>query len=392
MGNKSTEVNRIIQLITKEFTLGLEADERNELDEWLSQSHQNKALYEKMQAESFVKERTEKLGRFDVSEGWSRVVTDINPRKKIMRVRRLLLHAASVAASILIVVGLYFLIDSVDQLNKQVVADSSEQIQPGSNKAILTLAGGEQVELADKDTTIHVGNTEIEINANAVNYSGKTKNGDNLKFNTLKTPRGGEYQLKLADGTLVWLNAESELKYPEQFTADNRTVYVKGEMYFEVAKDVDKPFIVHVNENTIQVLGTAFNVRAYYESKESQVTLAEGSISLNSNGTSKVLKPNQQAVIGADKTIINEVDASQFSAWKDGMFLYRRATLENILNDLSRWYNTKVFYTNQQIKYSKYSVYVRRYENITSILEMLEATGEVKIAIEGINLVVSPVE
>ncbi|WP_430811183.1 MULTISPECIES: FecR family protein [unclassified Carboxylicivirga] len=383
---------RIIQLITKEMSWELTEAEQMLLNDWLNESINHQLLYQKIRAEGFVETRKAAMARFNADEAWEKVQLKATPEKSVPVHNKALWKAVSVAGSILIVIGIYWLLNTYSQVEKAVPLQVKEAIQPGANKAVLTLANGQSLELGENDTTIRLRNTQLTIDANRLSYRQDTRETSEIKYNTLRTPRGGEYQLCLADGTHVWLNADSELRYPEHFAANDRTVYVKGEAYFEVAPNSEKPFYVYSGDNRIRVLGTAFNIRAYGAGKADYVTLCEGSIALCSNGSSDILKPNQQAVISSDETVIKEVDAAQYTAWKDGMFMYRRATLELILADLSRWYNTNVFYTNQQIKYSEYSLYLKRYENITSILEMLEATGEISFKIDNNNIVVSPTQ
>ncbi|WP_439184540.1 FecR family protein [Carboxylicivirga taeanensis] len=392
MNSSNIDSQRIIQLITKEMSWGLNEDEQMQLNDWLNQSPANTQLYRKIKAEEFVETRKEAMARFSAEQAWEKVQAKVILHKSVFPLKKVLWQAGSVAASLLVIFGVYWLLNTNAPMKKTVPTQTSEAIQPGSNRAVLTLASGQSVELGENDTTIILSNTELTIDASRLSYSQNAGESSEIKYNILQTPRGGEYQLSLADGTSVWLNAESELRYPEHFAGDSRSVYIKGEAYFEVAPNSEKPFYVYSGTNRIRVLGTAFNIRAYGADKANYVTLCEGSIALCSNGSSDILKPNQQAVITSDETVIHEVDAAQYTAWKDGMFMYRRATLEVILDDLSRWYNTNVFYTNQQIKYSEYSLYLKRYESITSILEMLEATEEIVFKIDNNNIVVSPTQ
>ncbi len=391
MSKQSDLIDLIIELIVKKSTLGLDDNELYIFNSWLNESEKNQELYNRLTASDFVEKRTGNLARFDCEKGWTKVYGIIESNDKpVIRLQSVWFKLSGIAAALLVLTGLYFLLRSVheSEVNTEYTA-VYEHIQPGSNKALLTLSNGSKIELAELDTVFSLNGAQINIDSSTVSYKNTIANTQSIHYNTLSTPRGGSYKIRLSDGTLVWLNAQSELRYPETFIGDNRTVYVKGEVYFEVSKDKSKPFFVYYNDNRIKVLGTAFNVKAYENSKKSFVTLCEGSIQLLSNGHSDVLIPNQQAVISQSETVVNKVNAYNFTAWKDNMFLYRSASLGLILDDLSRWYNTEIFYTNPKLKELQFSMYLKRYESIASIINMIETTGEVKFKLDNNNLIVS---
>ncbi len=391
MDKQHVEKDLIIELIIKKSTVGLDNDESEVLNSWLNQSVSNRDLYNKLSSEDYVEKRTRDLKLYNVQAGWSKVHRVINKQHKIKpKISSLWVKVSGIAATLLIAIGAYFLAkkEPVPEVGIKYAA-VYEHIQPGTNKALLTLSNGNKIELTEIDTAFSVNGAHINIDSSTVSYTNSIAQTKEISYNTLTTPRGGSYKIRLSDGTLVWLNAQSELRYPETFVGDNRTVYVKGEVYFEVAKDKSKPFYVFSNDNVIKVLGTAFSVKAYEDSKESFVTLCEGSIQLSSNGQRDILKPNQQAVVTQQNTIINKVNAQNYTAWKDNMFLYRSARLHQILDDLSRWYNTEIFYTNPKLKDLKFSMRIKRYESIASIINMIETTGEVKFRFENNILIVN---
>ncbi len=391
MSKQKDHTDLIIELIIKKSTLGLDDNELSVFNAWLNHSEKNQNLYKQLTASDFVQNRTKDLARFNSEKGWTDVYRIIEGKNKpVIRLQPVWYKLSGVAAVLVILIGVFFIIRS------NIVSDAEpeykvafEDIQPGTNKALLTLSNGSKIELADLDTVLSFNESQIFIDSTTVSYRNSLSINNEIRYNTLTTPRGGTYKIHLSDGTCVWLNAQSELRYPETFSGDNRTVYVKGEVYFEVAKDKSKPFFVFYNNNRIKVLGTAFNVKAYEKSKESLVTLCEGSIQLSSNGQSNILEPNQQAVISEDKTTIISVKAQNFTAWKNNMFLYRSASLGLILDDLSRWYNTEIFYTNPKLKELQFSMYIKRYESIANIINMIETTGEVKFKLDNNNIIVS---
>ena len=259
------------------------------------------------------------------------------------------------------------------------------KIEHGSMKAQLVLANGKKVDLRP-ETNLQleeVGGTRILTSDNRVKYSGKDSLAGQpaeVKYNTLIVPRGGEFSLELADGTRVWLNAESRLRYPVVFMGEERKVEMEGEVYFEVAKNREKPFIVTVNGVDIRVLGTSFNVSAYQE--EVVTTLVEGKVQLKRGDEQVVLSPNQQAIWSDDKFKVKQVDARNYVLWKEGIFYFEDVDLERILDDMARWYNVNIFYMNSTLKKMKFSVEIKRYEDINEILRRIEQTKRVKFEIK----------
>ena len=259
------------------------------------------------------------------------------------------------------------------------------EIEHGSAKARLELADGRKVNL-DQETCLQleeVDGTKILTTDNMVKYAGRDSLAAcsmEMKYNTLIVPRGGEFALELMDGTRVWLNAESKLRYPVNFVGNERRVEMAGEVYFEVAKNEEKPFIVTVNGVDICVLGTSFNVSAYQE--RVITTLVEGRVRLTRGNEHVVLAPNEQAVWSGDGFDVRQVDARNYVLWKEGIFYFEDVDLETILDDMSRWYNVNIFYVNPALKVKKFSVEIKRYENINEILRRIEQTKRVKFEIK----------
>ncbi len=381
---------RIVQLLVKEFTEGLNEQELELLNSWINASEENRILYQKLYSKEYQKQIAEMKNQFDTKDAWKSVFEEIKPkRRKVVTIK--FLRAVAVTASVVLVAGIFYLVNKPSVNNTVPIAH--ENIKPGTNKAMLTLGDGNQIELNNLDTTILIAGSDINISTKEVIYKKESSEiANKIAYNILHTPRGGKYNLILSDGTKVWLNAASKLRYPALFIGNERRVYVEGEAYFEVAKDKNKPFFVHSGNNRIRVLGTAFNVKAYQDNASTQITLCEGSIELTSGNNINILKPDEQAIINnkSSKTSINQVDSKLYTAWKDGMFMFRKTRLDDILVDLSRWYNANLFYTNQDIKNKEFSLYMNRQENIKNILEMLEATEEISFSIQENNIVVSP--
>lgn len=250
-------------------------------------------------------------------------------------------------------------------------------IKPGSVKAVLQ-AGGVQVTLNKKDTSfslagnmVQVKNGNVEVtDARATQY-------------TLIVPRGGAYNLTLSDGTKVWLNADSKLIYPSKFTGENRAVSLEGEAYFKVGKDAEHPFIVHTEKQDIQVLGTEFNIHAYANENESVTTLINGAVRVNSFGEKIILVPGQQVISGDGKATLQEhPDIKQAIAWKEGYFIFHNTGLQEVMQQLSRWYDVTVNY-EKGVRSHEFMAIISRDNNISQVLGMLEASGVVRFKVKG---------
>lgn len=204
-------------------------------------------------------------------------------------------------------------------------------------------------------------------------------------FNTLMIPGGGEFQLVLADGTRVWLNAQTEFRYPVNFTGDSRQVYLNGEAYFEVVKDERRPFIVRTEAVDIRVLGTCFNVNDTRVDGTLEVTLVEGKVEVGDRGTAQrvVLYPDEQARVRQGQITVRDVDAGLYTSWVKGKFCFEGETLEEIAAQLERWYGVSFFFTRRELQERKFTGSVFRDESIEQILRLLEKTADVQCQVNG---------
>lgn len=258
--------------------------------------------------------------------------------------------------------------------------------------AILTLADGTQIVLdsAENGELSQQGNIKvIKLSQGQIVYSGKTEKANN-QYNTITTPKGVQYQLTLPDGTMVWINAASSLKFPVSFDGDKREVSLTGEAYFEVAKNKAASFTVHAKSNDIQVLGTHFNVMAYDDEEATNTTLLEGKVKVVAeNGNSVLLKPNQQAQYkeGGNIKVKNNVDVEEVMAWKNNFFVFRDADIETIMRQLSRWYNINITYKGK-VKYL-FQAEIPRNQAMDSVLKALSLTGNVHFEVKGNDVTVT---
>ncbi len=305
---------------------------------------------------------------------------------------------AAVASILLCLsVGSYFLLHKTTTLQFTNNQNQNHDILPGGNKAILTLGNGKQIILTDAKNGIlaDLGNVAIHKTANGevVYNSAQNKKAAVIEHNTLVTPRGGQYHLTLADGTNVWLNAASSIKYPISFPDKKRQVEITGEAYFEVAHNASKPFLVSSNGQTIEVLGTHFNVNSYTDETTIKTTLLEGSVKVSNGIAAIVLKPGQQSRINIDNTnqkisVVNGIDTEEAVAWKNGFFHYDNIELKDLMRQISRWYDIKVVYQGQ-VPNHEYLMDLKMKTNLSNILKILEQGG-IHFKIEDRKLIVMP--
>lgn len=311
-------------------------------------------------------------------------------------------HFWIAAASILIFLaaGTSFWLYIKDQQKNQHQIVQSKSIRniitPGRNRAVLTLANGKKLDLDDTRTGMisREGASIVSKTADgklAYGNSTDAKDQNAMTYNTIETPRGGQYQLTLGDGTVVWLNAGSSLKYPTTFSGRERNVELTGEAYFQVAKNKDRPFSVAVNGMKVEVLGTHFNIMAYDNENAIETTLLEGSVKLTKDRHSKMLIPNQQGILnnGASGFQVRSVNTESVIAWKNGFFKFDNENIETIMRKVARWYDVDVVYKGN-LKRQNFGGTVPMFKDISQLLTTLELTGTVHFKIDGRRITVMP--
>lgn len=392
----------ISNLIASQLRGDLSAEEQTELDTWLAASPANRIFFEELINDETFRSDLKQFRTADRNALWEKSNAKIQLEKsKNIPVRKLnpYLSRIAAAAAILVVVslGIYYYTYTDHGAGANNYAND---ISPGRNKAILTLADGRKISLNDaangnlaKQAGIVISKTaDGQLLYTVEDHSATSKNGA-VVYNTIETPRGGQYQVHLPDGTNVWLNAASSLKYPASFTnLPTRNVKLKGEAYFEVAKDKKHPFTVSTELQEIEVLGTHFNVNSYADEPAQKTTLLEGSIALRQSGNNKnnvaVLKPGQQSVLMNNNLKIQDINVKLAVAWKNNKFLFENDNIAYIMRMVSRWYNVEVVYSGD-IPDDKFIGAVSRFENVSEVLKTLEYTGKVKFKIEGRRITVT---
>lgn len=335
------------------------------------------AVRKNLSAGDFERLETEELARLEQS------LADRKGRRMTLR--------WSVAASIVLIVALYVGrgVDEWRNLNEERLMAQTERTLPGV-RAELILATGEKVQLGQKSEIIS-GKKETGIRNDSLTgldyaLAGLQENTREV-YNTLATPIGGEYPLELSDGTKVFLNAASELKFPVVFIGDKRVVDLKGEAYFEVTKDTTRPFVVRINGAEVTVLGTSFNVNTYGDDGQIYTTLVNGKVQVSSekNGQKEILNPGMQSVmdVKTGELVVHEVDVEPFVAWREGRFVFRTMTLDLIMSQLQRWYDFEVFYQNPELKDYEFRGVIRRDMELDKVLEVISATTNVDFNVKG---------
>ncbi|MBK6990916.1 MAG: FecR domain-containing protein [Chitinophagaceae bacterium] len=300
-----------------------------------------------------------------------------------------------VAAAAVLLIGafaIYKLIGiSKPELPIAKVENTKQDVAPGGNKAILTLADGSTIILdtAANGKLTQQGNSNIvKLNNGQLAYNALNEKPTEIVYNTISTPRGGQYQLTLADGSKVWLNAASSLRFPASFTGNERKVEITGEAYFEIAKNASMPFIVSANGLNVEVLGTHFNINSYADEAAITTTLLEGAVKVSKGNALQLLSPGQQAQVTNNGPIrvSKIIDVEEVMAWKNGSFVFNSTDIENIMRQISRWYDVDVSFDGS-ISKELFSGIVSRTSKLSQVLKIMERAG-VKFKIEGKRIVV----
>lgn len=326
-------------------------------------------------------------GRYDSREGWSRFDKMIRFRRK-----RIYMRLAAVAGIVLVILG-YWGWALTGQMEKVV---GVQEIKRAQGISVLILADGEELALEKQNLRgpILQGNTRIMADSGrlTLQYIGDSQKGKNqsLIYNILQIPQGGEYSLTLADGSRIWLNSETTLRYPVNFAGKFREVELEGEAYFEVASDSLRPFCVKMGEQSVEVLGTHFNVSHYKSDTLWKVTLVEGKVKIHSGEKSSILQPGthykENTVSGHSE--ITKVNTRLYTSWKDGKIFFQDERLEDIIRKLARWYDFEVFYTNPAVKDLHFGGTINKYNSFEVVLRYLERTAGVRFNIRGKTVVV----
>ena len=366
---------------------------RDEVDEegqrklkvWLEESDSHKTLFARIQDEKMQYEDIQKILSYDAGGAWQVV-----QQKAARRRRKRLTRVYRVAVSVVIIFGVAIAFLLREEATTVVPVVKVEEITPGRSMAKLTVASGDVYHL-DSLHQVDLITSLAENNGKEVVFIDRQlEEGEReIKYNKVEIPRGREYQIVLGDGTRVYLNAHTELRFPESFaSSEQRLVYLSGEAYFEVTKNPSKPFVVQCKDYAVKVLGTSFNVNSYEGDETSKTTLATGKVEIDMDGKQTILNPGQQAIIKNGEVNVKEVDVEVYTTWMFDNFRFQSESIQEIMTKLSRWYAIDVFYMNESVRNYHFTGYLPRYAKIADVLELLSLTTNIKFDVEGKTVIV----
>ena len=358
----------------------LSQEEINSLDEWLSQSKSHKHIYSRLET---MAERGKLLqeDHRDHNLVYHEILNKILQKKK--KQQKLIIH--SIAASITLLIGLFFLFQQEPEQPVFSHSSFSEPIKPGSPKAKLTLEDGKSIDIEVSQESVILADSlvKIENKGNMLVYSSEKM--EKVAYNTLSIPLGAEYCVMLPDNTKVFLNSGSELRYPVAFNNNSREVFLQGEAYFEVVKNAEAPFVVKTDLGDIKVLGTEFNMKCYSDETALVITLVNGKVKFDDEiNPSVILKPEEQLIFEKEnrQSIVRKVNVNHYTGWKDNRLSFQGETLDMIMKTLSRWYNVEVVFEDSTLKALEFSGNLDRFTGIQEFLSLFELGVNVKFEVK----------
>lgn len=378
-------------------------EETKEMLDYIGKADSSRLLLEQLQASHKASLQEEDLPE---ATGWSdrvrmELLKKVSAGTVVPFYKKRSFHAAAAIILLLFSAGIFFYVNGSLQAASPDTASErkNDTIVPGGDRATLTLADGSVIDLNETgngDVALQ-GNVKVIKAGGKINYTAAGTGSNEVVYNTITTPRGGQYVVVLADGSKVWLNAASSLRFPTSFTGADRKVELTGEGYFEIARRKKQPFYVTIhsasgNGGVVEVLGTHFNIMAYEEEGEINTTLLEGAVKLNMQEKNVPLRPGQQAHVtkaGQQIQVLTDVDVESVTAWKNGEFRFDNTDVKAIMRQIGRWYDISITY-DKNVPEIGLSGKIKRENNIEQLLEILEATHKVRFRIEGKNVLVTP--
>ncbi|SHL69735.1 FecR family protein [Chitinophaga jiangningensis] len=359
-------------------------EELHQLLQWVNEEPDNEALISLLR----LRWEQQQVLTADDPERWNRrfdqLLTTTPPHRKVVISKRAIIAAAATVLLMLTTGITYYLYRSHSSIVTPPAMVKFNDVPPGGNRAMLTLADGTQISLdsAANGVLATQGGTSISKQQNGqIAYNG-TATDARYQYNTMSIPKAGKYSLVLPDGSKIWLNSASSLRYPLAFGKERR-VMLTGEAYFEIAPDAKRPFIVEVNKSELHVLGTSFNVMAYAEEAQTKTTLVDGALAVNYQGSHTLLKPGQQATITTEnnKITVEPADLEEALAWKNDRFYFNNTDIRTAMRQLERWYDVDV--TFRDTLNMRLNGTVSRTVSISGVLKLLTLTGEANFSIQG---------
>lgn len=382
--------DRVYELISGKLDDRLSPMEETELSDWLAEDVKHEKIYAEIKK---IRDQVKLLHR-DFAPDTENVLK----RVKRGRGRQIgFRYWWKYAALFILPLGVALVLwQGMKNETVEVHRQFSAVSRPGGERAILKLYDGKTVMLDStmKSSLIaHEASVRIEMDSNhLLRYSSYDSIGitDTNKNNELIIPKGGEYQVVLADGTKVWLNSASRLIYPQSFMGKERRVVLSGEAFFDVAHDAERPFIVETSRMNVKVLGTRFNVNDYDDNEEVSTTLVNGSVEIVSGGQQAFrLVPGEQAYGKENELEKREVNVRLYTSWIDGKFLFNNTELEEIAKQISRWYDVEIFFSSENVKKVRFTGAIVKFKPLDDLVRMIESTSQVRFSVKGKTIVIS---
>lgn len=378
---------QIVRLVLRYLAGQLNTAEQDQLDDWINRSERNRAYFQKWRDETQQDRLLEKLSAYDTADGWQAVLH----RRSIRKRQRWTVAAAS----IILLIGGIGLLHYLQQPSSPIISVQEAAIQPGKRMARLLFASGEAVNL---DTLQQMEKDNLKVCRQQGTFVLKTHNRTHPKsqpeYHSIEVPDGGEFGIQLSDGTHVFLNAGSRLRFPEYFIpGQERRIYLSGEAYFDVARDTTSPFRVYLKHTAVKVLGTSFNVMAYPEEAREVVTLVQGAVAMKQTDIGKelILTPGEQGSYDNIRQTLTQqkVETSYYTLWKDGVFAFHKQPLGQVMKTLGRWYLFEVHYTDPTLSNILYTGKIARHATIEEVLHTFELMDELRFDVQGKKITVS---
>ena len=373
----------IHELILSYLREDISEEEMSRLRVWLDENERHQRLLEELRDKDVLQREIGEYVSFDTSRRWGQLKEAME--EPVRKGRSLLKVWGAVAAVVVAFVGglLYWQMTGSPQPEVKQVAIA--RIEQGGMRAVLITETGQQVVLQGlKDTCLNITGTEtLNIREDGSLKYSLSALSSMSEWHTLRIP-GGEYKIVLDDGTEIWLNSASELKYPAHFVGNERRVQLTGEAYFQVARNEAAPFIVETRDMDVKVLGTSFNVSVYEDEESCHATLVEGRVEVNDkvNGEKVVLTPGKQALLRGGEMTVREVNTKLYTLWRLDRFTFASEDMEGVIRKLSRWYNVDFFFANSSMKQKRFTGSLPKYADISQVLKMIEMTTDIKFEIK----------
>lgn len=391
---KQEKIARIPEIILKKMSQEATTEEISILHEWLEQSEENKELYLRLRRTDNLTSIAEEYNNIDGIIAWEKLVQKMDRRLRFGR-KQFMLKIIKYAAILAVPLGIavYFLNQQTARnISQETFTELTKQLSELKESSLI-LANGEVINLQEKqhEPIIEIDGTNIAKEDSTLLYKNKdADDGKAIQYNSLVAPKTKVYSVVLADGTTVWLNASSAIKYPTRFSSGVRQVFLIGEAYFEVTKDPNKPFIVSTSNMEIEVLGTSFNVMAYPDEKYIETTLVSGEVKIKTAQSKLILKPGMQAKLNLETDELSQKEANipQVTSWCLEKYIFEYEELESVISKLAKWYDITVIYANKEKKLLHFSGTLHKYDNIKETLHIIKLTTDVNFTFSGDTLLV----